>query len=144
MSLIDKALLRQFKKTVPSNPELKNTCMYLNGWNDAIECILHNAKDVEAVDAKFIINLIQSSSGAESKCDMRITFSSSIDGIDIYVEDEKAHVTVSRTVDIDDLDNISAVIDEMIEKLSSASSMLSNFKKEHDKRKEIWNLFINE
>lgn len=66
MSLIDKALLRQFKKTVPSNPELKNTCMYLNGWNDAIECILHNAKDVEAVDAKFIIELIQSSSGAES------------------------------------------------------------------------------
>lgn len=66
MSLIDKTLLRQFKKTVPSNPELKNTCMYLNGWNDAIECILHNAKDVDAVDAKFIIELIQSSSGAES------------------------------------------------------------------------------
>lgn len=66
MSLIDKDLLRQFKRTVPSNPELKNTCMYLNGWNDAIECILHNAKDVDAVDAKFIIELIQSSSGAES------------------------------------------------------------------------------
>lgn len=78
------------------------------------------------------------------KYNIRITFSSSIDGVDIYVEDEKANVTVNRTVSIDDLDNISAVIDEMIEKLSSASAMLSVFKKEHDKRKEIWNLFINE
>ena len=89
-------------------------------------------------------NIMESIKKFLKKYDMRITFSSSIDGIDIYVEDEKAHVTVNRTVSIDDLDNISAIIDEMIDKLSSASSMLSNFKKEHDKRKEIWNLFINE
>lgn len=66
MSLIDKNSLKQFKKTLPLNPELQRTCMYNNGWNDGVEYIIRNAEDIEAVDVKFIINLIQSSSGAES------------------------------------------------------------------------------
>ena len=156
MSLIDKNSLKQFKKTLPLNPELQRTCMYNNGWNDGVEYIIRNAEDIEAVDVKFIINLIQSSSGAYWRSimknikeylknqNMRISFDSSSDGVDIYIEDGNARVTINRVVSMDEMDCIDDILEEMIKKLTSGASMLSNYKKEHDKRKEIWSLFINE
>ena len=75
---------------------------------------------------------------------MRISFDSSSDGVDIYIEDGNARVTINRVVSMDEMDCIDEILEEMIKKLTSGASMLSNYKREHDKRKEIWSLFINE